>query len=224
MSGEFFLIVAVVLVLGVVWIWINVLLFGKRTTNGKHTSEARGDHPQSVAIDASSSTVPGLDHDSDRAVAGDRESDGELHVMVSDPPLKSNLFARRAYPFRLNETVPVFDHEVWRSCFYRLTEDQEVLGWVAFAGEIVGASDRDYDTSFVDVLRSYQRTVEKLRKEVGLTHVSETSVVAEEGKIWFFAVVEDTWIALFTDNSVDVHELAQRLIGPVRAELTHQAE
>jgi len=211
-SAEFLLIVAVVLVLGSVWVWLNILLFAKklpmdgapeRLTDSKSPEE-------DVSVQGMKSAAT--------------QSSEEVHV-VTEAIRKPNVFARRSYPFRLNETVPTFESELWKNCFYRLTEEEQVLGWVAFAGETVGASDRDYDSNFLDVLRAYQRTVEKLRKEVGLSHVSETSVVAEEGKIWFFAVVDETWLALFADRSADVHELANRLIAPVRKELaasTHE--
>lgn len=252
MSGEFFLVVAVVLVLGSVWIWINVLLFGKRNSKGERTSSSAalpeassskaneqpselassdGTRDVSPTSDASFAPAKGMEISPEGRSTGTlgdgNESDRDLSVVVSGEPIHSatsRVFARPAYPFRINETIPAFDDEVWRACFYRLTEDREVLGWVAFAGEIVGASDRDYDNAFIDVLRSYQHTVEKLRKEVGLTHVSETSIVADEGKIWFFAVVDDTWIALFADHDADIHEIANRLIGPVRVQLSHDAE
>lgn len=233
MSAEFFLIVAVVFVVGSLWVWLNIILFAKKkplldgTRSGERAGERGADlapptaGAQDVAFQAMAPAVAPTSAVATPVSASASATTKPLEEVevVTESVRKPNVFARRSYPYRLNETVPTFESELWKTCFYRLTEEEQVLGWVAFAGETVGASDRDYDANFLDVLRAYQRTVEKLRKEVGLSHVSETSVVAEEGKIWFFSVVDETWLALFADHSVDVHELANRLISPVRQAL-----
>jgi len=138
-----------------------------------------------------------------------------LEVVAKNDPNRK-MFERPAYPFRLQDAqVPIFNDPAWKQSFYRLTEDEKVLGWIAFHNDTLGAADRDYDLSFLEVLRNYRRSVERLRKEVGLSHVVETSVVADEGKVWFFTAVEETWFALFVDKDVDMNELSKRLLGPV---------
>lgn len=92
----------------------------------------------------------------------------------------------------------------------RLSGDADVMGWIGFEDDAVGACDCDYDTAFLEVLRGYRRSVEKLQREVGLSQVLETSVVGREGKIWFIAGVQDVWFALFVDRDADVHAIAQQ--------------
>lgn len=126
------------------------------------------------------------------------------------------VFERRALPFVLSRSsVPLFEGEAWLKCFYQLMEDPGVVGWMAFHDEILGASDRIYEDGFVDALRGYRRTVSKLQKEVGLSHVVETSIVGEEGMVWFLTGREDSWFALFLDRDVDVHRLVHQLLADV---------
>ncbi|WDL96295.1 hypothetical protein [Alicyclobacillus sp. ALC3] len=125
------------------------------------------------------------------------------------------------HPFRMNTFVaPSFEDKAWVESFYRLHEDPSVVGWIAFQNNSVGASDRDYEDDFVDVLRTYKRSVEKLRRQVGLTTVMETSVVGEEGKVWFLSPVEDVWLALFVDKQADLEQMTKRLLGPVQSDST----
>lgn len=144
----------------------------------------------------------------------------DLEVVSGRPAgSKTRIFDRaQAHPFVTNTfAAPLFEDTAWVESFYRLHEDPSVLGWIAFQNNSVGASDRDYDDDFVDVLRTYKRSVEKLRRQVGLTTVMETSIVGEEGKVWFLAPVEDAWLALFVDKQADLDQMTQRLLGPVRS-------
>jgi hypothetical protein len=136
---------------------------------------------------------------------------------MTEPPKATTVFGRKNRPFSLNETAaPLFGREPWLTCFYKLCEDPLVLGWIAFYDDVVGASDHDYDSAFVETLRAYKQSVEQLRQQVGLTQIVETAVVGEEGKVWFLTPVEDTWMALFVDREADIEALSERLLAAVR--------
>ncbi|MCL6515946.1 hypothetical protein [Alicyclobacillus sp.] len=144
-----------------------------------------------------------------------RRPDVEI-VEAGDASARRRVFDAPKWPFVLNGvSVPAFTTNPWLECFERLTEDARVLGWIAFQGETMGASDREYDPAFLDVLRTYRRTVERVRKEVGLSQVVETTITGEEGKVWFLTGVDDTWFALFVERSTDVGELSRRLLAAV---------
>ncbi|MCL6599638.1 MAG: hypothetical protein K6T81_12990 [Alicyclobacillus macrosporangiidus] len=129
---------------------------------------------------------------------------------------RRRVFEHPKRPFVLNGvSVPAFTSGPWMECFTRLTEDARVLGWVAFQGETLGAADREYEPDFLDVLRTYRRTVERVRKEVGLSHVVETSITGDEGKVWFLTGIDDTWFALFVERETNVDELSRRLLAAV---------
>ncbi len=120
------------------------------------------------------------------------------------------VFDRNPLPYFLHgASVPEFDSDEWHDVFVRLSGDPSVMGWVAFHNDTAGASDREYEHSFLEVLRTYKRSVSSLQREVGLSHVLETSVVGEKGKIWFLTGNQDHWFALFVDRKADVHEIAK---------------
>jgi hypothetical protein len=144
---------------------------------------------------------------------GDSEQTPPVEVIAPEPHKGSKVFEREPYPFRLyGTTVSAFAEERWLRCFHRLTEDEGVLGWIAFHEDTVGASDREYDQKFVDSLMTYRKTLEEIQKEVGFSHILETSIVGEEGKMWFLSAVDDVWLALFVERTVDVEQLSQRLL------------
>ena len=124
------------------------------------------------------------------------------------------VFERNRLPYFLHgASVPEFDSSDWHEVFIRLSEDTNVMGWVAFHNDTAGASDREYEYGFLEVLRNYKKSVSNLQREVGLSHVVETSVVGDEGKIWFLTGNQDNWFALFVDRKADVHEIAKPFIG-----------
>lgn len=122
----------------------------------------------------------------------------------------NKVFERNPLPYFLHgASVPEFESGEWHEVFMRLSGDPNVMGWVAFHDDRAGASDREYEYSFLEVLRSYKRSVTSLQREVGLSQVLETSVVGEEGKIWFLTGSQEHWFALFVDRNADVHEIMQ---------------
>jgi len=236
-SGSLLLVTALVLVLVSIWIWMNVLLVRKRASSKQSspapdarqaTSTTASESPApstfpAIAAASASNQTPPADVGTQQSPAleptarDSSASHASIEIVGDERPSGSTPFSRPMYPFRLNETsVPAFAEEMWRHCFHRLTEESHVLGWIAFQGEVVGASDRAYESTFLEVLRNYRRTVEKLRKEMGLSHVHETSIVGDEGKVWFLAAVDDAWLALFVDRDVDIQELSDRLLSPIR--------
>ncbi|KPV44224.1 hypothetical protein [Alicyclobacillus ferrooxydans] len=124
------------------------------------------------------------------------------------------VFDRNRLPYFLHgASVPEFDSADWHEVFLRLSEDANVMGWVAFHNDTAGASDREYEYGFLEVLRNYKKSVTNLQREVGLSHVIETSVIGDEGKIWFLTGNQDNWFALFVDRKADVHEIAKPFIS-----------
>jgi|GEM_PF-3907390 len=124
----------------------------------------------------------------------------------------SSVFNKPTY--QLNHvTVPEFSEPGWLQSFQFLTDNDKVLGWIAFRDETVGASDQKYDEEFLDVLRNHRQATLKLQKHVGLSHISETSIVGDEGKVWFLTAVDDFWFALFVDRSANGRELTQQLLA-----------
>lgn len=179
---------------------------------------------QPVAQDGptAESVAPRQDHPgvgSNTLSTSDDEADGDVArevEVLSDSHRTPKLFNKPQYPFQLYEaSVPEFGHDVWKDCFRRLTEDPRILGWVAFQNDTLGAADGDYDSTFIDVLRTYRKTVERLRKEVGMTSIHESSVIGEEGKVWFITAIGEAWFALFLENHSDPKALSERLLEPV---------
>lgn len=245
MNGMLLGVIALGLFLVCLWIWMNILLTRpKRNGSSGQSHASRSDvhdgldlqerpdsekdwnpegrttvepHPTADA-EQFSGVDAGADVNTAASVAAlvDREHARELELMETDHA-KSKVFGRASRPFHLNAlAAPLFAQDAWTDCFLRLAEEPAVLGWIAFYQNSVGASDRDYDDEFVDVLRTYKGSVEKLRRQVGLTQVIETSVVGDEGKVWFLTPVEDTWMALFVDRDADIERLSDRLLAPVR--------
>lgn len=144
----------------------------------------------------------------------EREDEGHaVEVMqsryLSRQAQGKKVFDRNPLPYFLHgASVPEFDSSEWHDVFVRLSGDPNVMGWIAFHNDTAGASDREYEHNFLEVLRTYKRSVSSLQREVGLSHVLETSVVGEEGKIWFLTGNQDHWFALFVDRKADVHEIA----------------
>ncbi|MBX5437314.1 MAG: hypothetical protein IRZ33_08855 [Alicyclobacillaceae bacterium] len=128
----------------------------------------------------------------------------DIEVVAEPQPPQARLFDRPNLPYRLYDAgQAAFADAAWAGRFRRLTEDPRVLGWVAFHGEVAGAADRDYDHRFLDVLRGYRSAVERLRREVGLTHVAESQVAGRDGKVWMVNLTDDIWLALFVDHAAD---------------------
>ncbi len=140
-----------------------------------------------------------------------------VEVVHDEPQKQKSVFERPLHPFKLFEhQVPAFAEDKWQNVFLQLTEDDLVLGWIAFSGESVGACDREYDQPFLEVLRSYRRTVEKLRREVGMASIHETSIVGDEGQVWMITAVDDAWLALFMDRQTDAASVTARMLDAVR--------
>lgn len=238
MHGTLLGIIALALVLVCLWIWMNILLTRPRRGEqaerrplpreaGQGPAEARSktaEQSDQPAVAQASHAEGGQALDSGPAQEGSEahpvRQPRDLEVLAEKPERRvPRIFDRDGQrPFQLNPVAaPQFEDQAWLECFYQLSEEAAVLGWIAFHNDSVGASDRVYDDEFVDVLRSYQRTVEKLRRQVGLSTVMETSITGEEGKVWFLAPVEDTWLALFVDKTADVERLMAQLLAPVRA-------
>jgi hypothetical protein len=154
------------------------------------------------------------------AHSADDADTGESRIEVlPQAESRRSVFEHKEYPFQLYAAdVPMFVEEAWKRAFTRLTEDPRILGWIAFHRERVGAADRDYDEGLRKVLCDYRRAAERLRAEVGLPRLSETSISAEEGKVWILSAADDAWLALFVEADVDAPELSRRLLAEV-----HQA-
>ncbi|WP_035462070.1 hypothetical protein [Alicyclobacillus macrosporangiidus] len=183
----------------------------------------QGPAPAPDAASAPRSQAAGSDEPTRSVSAADAEGAGwdtrptAVEILQDgEGDTRRRVFEHPKRPFVLNGvSVPAFTSGPWMECFTRLTEDARVLGWVAFQGETLGAADREYDPGFLDVLRTYRRTVERVRKEVGLSHVVETSITGDEGKVWFLTGLDDTWFALFVERETDVDELSRRLLSTV---------
>ncbi len=144
------------------------------------------------------------------------DSDGPVHnpeVYILERPEKRTAFNWKQIPFYIRNTPdsPFLSAE-WMTALQKLSQDPNILGWIAFHGNTVGASDHRYDDELTEVLKSYRSMLERLRKEVGLTQVLESSIVGAEGKIWMFSGGDDIWFALFFDNAVNAHEIVEELL------------
>jgi hypothetical protein len=111
------------------------------------------------------------------------------------------------YPSR----VEALADERWRAVFEWLSDAREVLGWIAFEGDTVGAADRNYDESLLDVLREHRRSVARVQREVGLSAVREWLIVGPEGTVGVLAAPNEVWLAVFLDQDADVQALGARL-------------
>jgi len=228
-------LIAVVLILLCALVWLNILMVRRQRVKMTESEQSRPEEATEFERDALGSSnnahlhAPKLDGSAPTLMRRSAASTGSdavssesvpaqpepaVEVIRSGRGLSSNnhkMFQRSSRPYVLhNATVPAFESDSWHECFMRLSGDADVMGWIGFEDDAVGACDRDYDTAFLEVLRGYRRSVEKLQREVGLSQVLETSVVGREGKIWFIAGVQDVWFALFVDRDADVHTIAQQ--------------
>lgn len=218
---------AIIVVLGI-WLWLNLSL-----TRGRSEARAREDgpgHTDAVASDVdaerdetalttgeNSNTQEAAVPVSQSSVDPEPDSVSVVEVLAAVTDGRPKVFDRIVHPFRLNDVqVPVFAEEQWKRCFYQLTEDKNVLGWAAFEGDALGASDREYDATLIDVLRNCQRGLERLRHEVGLSQVYETMLAGDEGRVWLVSAVGDIWFALFLDATVDFQTIASNILSSVR--------
>lgn len=163
-----------------------------------------------------------LDQSSVDSIQETFQTDGEASVEVlTNSSGAPRIFEKPKLKYQLMAAdVPDFANATWRECFERLTDDIGVVGWIAFQDRALGASDRQYDEEFVDVLADYRQTLERLRNEVGLSKIQEASIVGEEGKMWFITAVDDVWFALFVERTTDIEELSHRLFDSLQLKLT----
>lgn len=212
-----YLILVVVIVLIGILIWVNTQAIRPKS-NQTRQERARTQQPAPAAV-AADGLQDALTDDVRSVHAGtvnNLQQANPVEVIHPSSGKQKRLFDRPAYPFLLHSAqVPEFEADGWQRCFQQLTDDPRVLGWIAFREETVGASDSDYEPSFLEVLRTYHRTVDRLRREVGMAAVQETSVVGSEGKIWFITAVDDAWLALFLDYQTDAKLLTEGLLTPV---------
>lgn len=212
----------IALVAGIVLLLMAVVFANARWLRSRPVNAPDVDPVVSTTVDPAGQT--GADSGRARPVGGTEQelavAGPDLWIVDPGTRLESGsgkVFDRTRLPFRLADTVvPQFAEERWKRLFYRLTEDRRVLGWIAFRAGAAGASDRDYEPSFLDVLQAYWTVVDKVRDEVGLSTVRETSIVGREGKGWFLAADDGVSLALFVDLDVDIRELADRYLEPVR--------
>ncbi|RIV28589.1 hypothetical protein D2Q93_02210 [Alicyclobacillaceae bacterium I2511] len=216
--GSFVGIVAIALILIMVLVWLNIYLLRGRPP-GKKKSRVKDGELSDRALLAEPNASNGPLSAPNGVLTASMEG-GSVEVLLGHPPEHANgnrkVFKRNVLPFILSQpAVPLFEGESWLECFYRLTGNSDVVGWMVFQDEVLGASDQVYEDEFVDVLRDYRRSVTKLQKEVGLSHVIETSIVGVQGMIWFLTGREESWFALFLDANVEGSQLAHQLLADV---------
>ena len=207
MNSTLVTVILVIIVLVVVLIVFNLRAMQKLPDSDPHANETPvPSKAQGLVVNASN-----------EALHADGAKAPEMNVEVMDGLSPKSVFRRAEHPFVLSEaSVPALSEPTWQRMFYALTENRHVLGWIAFEGDKVGAADHEYEMSFIDVLRGYRRMVGKLQKEIGLSAVTETSIVGDEGRVWVLTVYEDSWIALFVDEEVDVAEITAAYLPQLR--------
>lgn len=214
----------VVAVLIIVLLWVNVSMLNKLRVEERSASGQGGAVQQPSPAEApsqggsgkaaelrSEAAAASVATTTDASATVERKPSVTASMaveVVHDAPGRKSVFARPEHPFCLNEVqVPEFTADVWRDCFYKLAKEPQILGWIAFSGEAVGASDREYEGSFLESLRAYRRMVVRVQKEIGLNEITETSIVGDEGKVWFLTVVDDAWLALFMERTANIDHL-----------------
>jgi hypothetical protein len=230
-------------VLIVLWLWLNVTLIRRMRTEQARTSRVSsptdGPTKESTAepngrvqekvpgpasepvervvgqtSDGRQSRAERVPDDASDAVSDSEDAVDSPEVYVLESTEKRTVLNGQQVPFYLKHTPDSpFLSADWITSLRKLSEDSNILGWVAFYGNTVGASDHRYDDALTEALRSYRLMLERLRKEVGLTQVEESSIVGVEGKIWMFTRGDDIWFALFLDNAVNAPELVKELLS-----------
>jgi hypothetical protein len=146
------------------------------------------------------------------------DADDTFHspeVSIQETPEGRSVFNSKQVPFYVRNTPDSpFLSGAWMTALQKLSQDSNILGWIAFHGNTVGASDHRYDDALTEVLKSYRSMLERLRQEVGLTQVLETSIVGVEGKIWILSARDDVWLSLFLDHTVNAQEVVKELLPP----------
>lgn len=236
----FVVFISVAIILMMLLTWMNVALVRR----GKHAEKklietalsgdpmAAGDQ---TADDIATESAANVDY---MVTASDKEARGKApspevppeeagpattatpEAEVFDPTVdhKRTVFGQNGVPFYFqNSPESPFRSVDWTRIFHALTTDAKVLGWAAFQDVEMYAADHEYDEDLIGVLQSYRETLQRLRKEVGLTNVTEASIVGDEGKMWVIAGDNHLWFALFLDKSVDVNQVLEPLLGPALA-------
>jgi hypothetical protein len=222
------------------WMWMNVVLVRKMqvdeaSTNlaetGRSTDIANNPSIESPRQDAQPEQPPSAESTTvdskDFAAAPEEEGEAKSDSVPPEPDVrdpevwsdegldKRKVFGRSGMPFYIRNGVdsPFADPQ-WTRVFHMLKRDPRVLGWIAFHEDCMSAADHEYDDELVRVLVNYRASLENLRKEVGLSKVTEASLVGDEGKMWFVAGGQDTWFALFLDGAVEVDDILEPLLKP----------
>ncbi len=210
----FYAIIALLVVLLIVWIGINTAYIRKhdqaKATEDTIQQQAETEKPAEDQAASEQSITP-------EPAAGT----AAVEVPATDSVAKQQqgVFQQRDQAYVLHAVnVPLFTETNWQTVFKRLTDDERILGWVAFHDDRVGASDRSYEQEFIEALRHHRRATERLRRQVGLSQVTEAAVVGEEGKVWFLTVMDGAWFALFVEREIDGVQLAAELFAPVQDE------
>ncbi len=101
----------------------------------------------------------------------------------------------------------------WIAAFNRLSDDQRILGWVAFHHGVLAAADHAYDPAFVASLATYYQATEKLCDKMGTLHAVRFHVDAQEGVMSFVPAQDDMWLMLFASAHTDVEQLLTYIPG-----------
>ncbi|WDL95983.1 hypothetical protein [Alicyclobacillus sp. ALC3] len=103
--------------------------------------------------------------------------------------------------------------DAWIAAFNRLSDDQRILGWVAFHHGVLAAADHAYDPAFVASLATYYQATEKLCDKMGTLHAVRFHVDAQEGVMSFLPAHDDMWLMLFASAHTDVEQLLTYIPG-----------
>lgn len=202
--------VAAGILLLLVWVGINVSVL--RSGPASERDESSG-----TTVAKTPPTVPSSAEPDGPAGARAAEPEPTVLDVKGGSPSPGVFQSRRERFVWYRGRATVLAEDRWRPLFEWLCDAPEVLGWMAFEGDQLAAGDRSYDDGLVSVLREHRRSVERVRREVGLTDVREWVIVGSEGTVGVVAAPEDIWLAVFVEPDTDVNELGSRLSAYLQA-------
>ena len=153
----------------------------------------------------------------DRSWRAVRQAGAELEVVTVPAKTASiDVFKRARIPFLLNRSAaPISPMPAGWRVFGVCRKSQPSLAGFVFTRIARVLRTNLMKKEFLDSLCAYRGSMEELRQQLGLSDVSEATMIGAEGKVWFITPFDDVWLALFVDRGLDVHASVDHLLAPL---------
>ncbi|MCY0895486.1 MAG: hypothetical protein OWS03_04160 [Alicyclobacillaceae bacterium] len=191
----FFYVAGGIVVVGALWIGMNVAIVSSRRRRTVTGDTIPSKH------EAQTVTVPSSAQMEEAESAPLRPSGkaAEHRSAASSASRAEQSASRVALKPAYLALHPEFHAEPWRVRLNHLRETKGVLGWVIFRDNKALAADRSYEDAFLSTLRQYYLASLHVRRELGLAWIEEAGVFGSEGGVRIFGGEQGAWIAVFVE-------------------------